>query len=62
FHVRVQERVAAERARRCEGSLSGLKVPNFEIGDYVLCARVRRPGVTAQLMAMWTGPWSVVGS
>ena len=46
FHVQVQERVAAERARRREGSSSGLELPNFEVGDYVLYARVRRPGVT----------------
>ena len=46
FHVEVQERVAAERARRREGSSSGLELPNFGVGDYVLYARVRRPGVT----------------
>ena len=58
----MQERVAAERARRREGSLSGLELPNFEVGDYVLYARVRRPGVTPKLMATWTGPWRVVGA
>ncbi|CAM9805550.1 unnamed protein product, partial [Sphacelaria rigidula] len=40
FHVQVQERVAAERARRREGSSSGLALPNFQVGDYVLYARV----------------------
>ena len=62
FLVQVQERVAAERARRREGSSSGLELPNFEVGDYVLYARVRRPGVTPKLMATWTGPWRVVGA
>ena len=35
FHV--QERVAAERERRRKESSAGLKLPNFEVGDYVLC-------------------------
>ncbi|CAM9594870.1 unnamed protein product [Sphacelaria rigidula] len=61
FHVQVQERVAAERARRREGPSSGLELPSFEVGDYVLYARVRRPGVAPNLMATWTGPWRVVG-
>ena len=61
FHVQVQERVAAERERRKESS-AGLELPNFEVGDYVLYARVRRPGVTRKLMATWTGPWWVVGT
>ena len=62
FHVQVQERVAAERARRRAGSSSGLELPNFEVGDYVLYARVRRPGVTPKLMVTWTGSWRVVGA
>ena len=62
FHIQVQERVAAERARRRERSLSGLESPNFEVDDYVLYARVRRPGVTPKLMATWTGPWRMVGA
>ena len=62
FHVQVQERVAAERARHRDGASSGLQLPNFEVGDYVLYARVRRPGVTPKLMATWTGPWRVVGA
>ena len=37
-------------------------MPNFEVSDYVLYARVRRPGVTPKLMATWTGPWRVVGA
>ncbi|CAN0286125.1 unnamed protein product, partial [Scytosiphon promiscuus] len=34
----------------------------FEVGDCVLCARVRRPGVTPKLIATWTGPRRVVGA
>ncbi|CAN0145198.1 unnamed protein product [Hapterophycus canaliculatus] len=60
FHVQVQERVAAERKRRRKKSSEGLELPNFEVGDYVLYARVRRPGVTPKLMATWTGPWRVI--
>ena len=58
FHVQVQERVAAERERRRKESSAGLELPNFEVGDYVLYARVRRPGVTPKVMATWTGPWA----
>ena len=39
FHVQVQERVAAERERRHKESSAGLELPNFEIGDYVLCSK-----------------------
>ncbi|CAN0312796.1 unnamed protein product [Scytosiphon promiscuus] len=62
FHVQVQERVAAERERRRRKSSEGLELPKFEVRDYVLYARVRRPGVTPKLMATWTGPWRVVGA
>ncbi|CAM9540190.1 unnamed protein product [Sphacelaria rigidula] len=60
FHVQVQERVAAERARRRAGSSSGLELPIFEVGDYVLYVRVRCPGVTPKLMATWIGPLRVI--
>ena len=62
FHVQAQERVAAERERRHKESSAGLELPNFEVGDYVLYARVRRPVMTPKLMATWTGPWRVVGA
>ena len=39
FHVQVQERVAAERERRRKESSAGLELPNFEVGDYVLCSK-----------------------
>ena len=54
FHIQVQEHVAAERERRRKESSAGLELPNFDVGDYVLYARVRRPGVTPKLMATWT--------
>ena len=51
FHVQVQERVAADSERRRKESSAGLELPNFEVGEYVLYARVRRPDVTPKLMA-----------
>ena len=39
FHVQVHERVAAERERRRKESSTGLELPNFEVGDYVLCSK-----------------------
>ena len=57
----MQGRVAAECARRRAGSSSGLELPNFEVGNFVLYAHVRLSGVTPKLMATWTGPWRVVG-
>ena len=54
--------MAAERERRRNESSAGLELPNFEVGDYVVYAGVRRPGVTPKLMAAWTGPWRVVGA
>ena len=56
FHVQAQERLAAEREPRRKESSAGLELRNFEVGDYVLYARVRRPGVTPKRMATWTGP------
>ncbi|CAM9575818.1 unnamed protein product, partial [Sphacelaria rigidula] len=47
---------------RFHGSSSGMELPNFEVGDYVLYAPVRRPGVTPKLMATRTGRWRVVGA
>ena len=38
-HVQVQERVDAERERRRKESSAGLELPNFEVGDYVLCSK-----------------------
>ena len=33
---------------------------NFEVGDYVLVARVRKLGNAPKLVTIWTGPWCVV--
>ena len=33
---------------------------NFEVGDYVLVARVRELGSTPKLVTTWTGPWHVI--
>ena len=35
-------------------------LPDFVVGDYVLVARVRQPGITPKPMNTWTGPWRVV--
>ena len=39
FHVQAQERVTAESERRRKESSAGLELPNFEVGDYVLCSK-----------------------
>ena len=55
----VLEHVRAARHRRCAAASAG-SMPNFEIGDYVLVARVRKPGSAPKLVTTWTGPWRVV--
>ena len=53
------KRVCGKRERVRE--LSGREhLPVFEIGDYVLAARVRKPGRVPKLVQTWTGPWRVV--
>ena len=32
----------------------------FEVGDYVLVARMRKPGRVPKLVQTWTGSWRVV--
>ena len=39
FHVQIQERVAADRERRRKESSAGPGLPNFEVGDDVLCLK-----------------------
>ena len=39
FHVQAQERVTAESERRRKESSTGLELPSFEVGDYVLCSK-----------------------
>ena len=58
----MQERVAAERERRRKESSAGLELPIFEVGDNVLYARMRRPGVTPKMMrrGLVRGGWLVL--
>ncbi|CAM9669740.1 unnamed protein product [Ascophyllum nodosum] len=47
--------------RECVREVSGHGcLPVFEVGDYVLAARVRKPGRVPKLVQTWTGPWRVV--
>ena len=57
----VLERVRATRNRKRVAASVG-SMPNFEVGDYVLVARVRKLGSTPTLVTTWTGPWRVVSS
>ena len=59
FH---REILMAVEARRLSGNASksvGRKRVNFEIGDYVLVARVKR-GRDQKLLGTWTGPFQVI--
>ena len=54
------ELVRAARDRKGVAARAG-SMPNFEVGDYVLVARVRKLDSAApKLMATWTGPWRVI--
>ena len=55
----VVKRVREQRERVREVSGRGC-LPVFEVGDYVLVARVRKPGRVPKLVQTWTGPWRVV--
>ena len=55
----VVKRVREQRERVRELSGRG-HLPVFEVGDYVLVARVRKPGRVPKLVHTWTGPWRVV--
>ena len=55
----VLERVRAARDRKRVAASTG-SMPNFEVGDYVLVARVRKLGSAPKLVTTWTGPWRVV--
>lgn len=61
LHEHVQMDVAKYRDGQRRAASTG-ESPNFTIGDYVLVARVRGPGLRPKLMAIWTGPWRVVGA
>ena len=53
------ERVRAARDPKRVAASAG-SMPNFEVGDYVLVARVRKLGSAPKLVTTWTGPWRVV--
>ena len=55
----VLERVRAARNRK-RAAASGGSMPFFEVGDYVLLARVCKLGSAPKLMTTWTGPWRMV--
>ena len=55
----VVKRVREQRARVRELSGRG-HLPMFEVDEYVLEARVRKPGRVPKLVQIWTGPWRVV--
>ena len=55
----VLERVRAARDRKGVAASTG-SMPSFEVGDYVLVARVRELGSAPKLVTTWTGPWRVV--
>ena len=49
------ERVRAARDRKRVAASAG-SMPNFDVGDYVLVARVRKLGSAPKLVTPWTGP------
>ena len=55
----VLKRIREQRERVREMSSRG-HFPVFEVGDYVLVTRVRKPGRVPKLGQTWTGPWRVL--
>ena len=55
----VLEHVRAARDQKRIAASAG-SMPNFEVGDYVSVARVRKLGSAPKLVTTWTGPWRVV--
>ena len=55
----VVDLVRKNRARMRDVKKKGV-LPDFAVGDYVLVARVRQPGIRPKLINTWTGPWRVV--
>ena len=55
----VVKRVRVQRERVRELSGHG-HLSKFEVGDFVLVARVRKPGRMSKIIQIWTGPWLVV--
>ena len=56
----VLERVRAAARDRKRVAASAGSMSHFEVGDYVLVARVRKLGSAPKLVITWTGPWRVV--
>ena len=61
LHKVVEEGVKKNRERHRQPASRG-KLPNFAVEDYVMVARVRRPGSTPKLVSTWTGPWRSVAA
>ena len=55
----VVKRVREQRERMRELSGRGI-LPVYEVGDYILVARVRKPGRVPKVVQTWTGPLHVV--
>ena len=53
------ERVRAARDRKHVAASAG-SMPSFEVGDYVLVARVPKLGSAPKLVTTWSGPWRVI--
>ena len=52
--------LARKNRARMRGNESKEGLPDFEVENYVLVARVRQPGITPKIVKTWTGPWRVV--
>ena len=50
LHKVVEKRVKKNRKRQRQAASKG-KLPNFAVGNYVIVARVRRPGSTPKLVS-----------
>ena len=55
----VGEPVKKKLDRQMQAASRG-QLPNFAMGDYVMVARVWRPGSTSKLVSTWAGPWRIV--
>ena len=59
LHKEVLDKVKANRSKQ-HATTSGGNLPNFNVGEYVLEARVRCSASMPKLLMTWTGPWRVV--
>jgi hypothetical protein len=58
LHKRVGPVRRQHRRRGRQQQQKGV-LPNFAVGDFVLCARVRKRGATHKLAATWCGPFRI---